>query len=148
MKYLKKEYFILACLILGIFAIMAHPTAAQITEDEGIHKSQQDIELSGTVVDQSTQEPITDAKVHLSKKDTMMADMEKDTTMEDRRPAMANGDTTTTGREGKFSFMMVKPGTHTVTVKASGYESWSQEVMLSSETQKPKQLTVELVPRR
>ena len=154
MKYLITEYTVITCLMLALFGLTTQSALAQITEDKDMDQTQQEVEISGTVIDQSTQEPVANAKVYLSKKDTMRSNMErdqtikKDKTIEGNRPMMAEGDSATTDMDGNFSFKTINPGTHTLTVEASGYEKWSKEVMLSSQAQKPKQLTIELRPRR
>ncbi|HLR31447.1 MAG TPA: carboxypeptidase-like regulatory domain-containing protein [Fodinibius sp.] len=110
--------------LLLLFALAATPDSAiaQTTGKKANNTKQPGVKLSGIVMDEETEHPVSNAKVYVEQ------------------------DSTTTDEEGRFSFRMLKPGEHTVLVKAEGYDDWSQTVKLLPKKQSPKMLTVELVP--
>ncbi|HLR26770.1 MAG TPA: carboxypeptidase-like regulatory domain-containing protein [Fodinibius sp.] len=121
MKYLTGKICFWGLSLLFALAMMLNTAIAQTTDKE-VKTKQPGAKLSGTVIDQESEQPVSDAKVYVEQ------------------------DSTTTGEEGRFSFTMLKPGEHTVFVKADGYDDWSQTVTLLPKKQVPKMLTVELVP--
>ncbi|PAU93222.1 hypothetical protein CK503_12420 [Aliifodinibius salipaludis] len=92
----KKAFFSALVMIIGI-AMFTNPVMAQ---------EQGEAELSGEVVDASSQEAISGAQL-------VLQGVDKEAT---------------TGEDGSFTFEMVSPGTYTLSVSADGYEGWSQEV--------------------
>ena len=120
MKTLLKTCLLLLTLLFGI-AAFADTASAQATGKK-TKADQPGAKLTGTVIDQDTQDPVSNAWVYVEQ------------------------DSMATDKEGRFSFTMVKPGEHTVLVKAEGYNDWSQTVTLLPEKQAPKMLTVKLTP--
>lgn len=108
----KKAFFSALVMIIGI-AMFTNPVIAQ---------EQGEAELSGEVVDASSQEAISGAQV-------VLQGVDKEAT---------------TGEDGAFTFEMVSPGTYTISVTADGYEDWSQEVEVKEDGDS---VTVELEPK-
>lgn len=107
----KKILFSALILMLGL-AMFSTETIAQ---------EQTEANLSGEVVDASTQEAISGVQLTLEG-----ADKEA-----------------TTSEDGSFTFEMVNAGTYTLTATADGYEDWEKEVEV---TEDGDSMTIELEP--
>jgi iron complex outermembrane receptor protein len=108
----KKAFFSALIMIIGV-AMFTNPVMAQ---------EQEETELSGMVVDASSQEAISGAQV-------MLQGVDKETT---------------TGEDGAFTFEKVGPGTYTLAVSADGYKDWEQEVEVKKDGDA---VTVKLQPK-
>ena len=108
----KKAFFSALIMIIGV-AMFTNPVMAQ---------EQEETELSGMVVDASSQEAISGAQV-------MLQGVDKEVT---------------TGEDGSFTFEKVGPGTYTLAVLADGYKDWEQEVEVKKDGEA---VTVKLQPK-
>lgn len=97
----KKTLFSALILIIGV----AMFSTQAVAQEKG------EVELSGQVVDASTQEAVSGAQVTLQGKDKEA----------------------TTGEDGSFTFESLSSGTYTVTVTAEGYQDWEQDVEVTEQ---------------
>lgn len=109
MKY-SKFILIIATVIISSTVLMASANSNTVNEVQ-INQSEAVVSLSGTVLDEATNEGIADAEV----------------TIKDSE------ESATTDEYGTFSFEELEEGTYTITVEAEGYATGEQEVELSNE---------------
>ncbi|MGM0547144.1 MAG: carboxypeptidase regulatory-like domain-containing protein [Bacteroidota bacterium] len=107
----KKILFSALILMLGLAML----------SNEAIAQEQAEANLSGEVVDASTQEAISGAQIMLEG-----SDME-----------------TTSGDDGSFTFDSVEPGSYTITASAEGYEDWEEDITINEDGDS---ITIELEP--
>lgn len=107
MRLFKKEVLLsMLTLTLGVFLISNQAIAQEVNQEQ-----EQEVEVTGTVMDASTDEPVSEVEVGIVEMDEW----------------------TTTDSEGSFSFSSVEPGTYTIYVEAEGYETWEEQVEVTED---------------
>lgn len=96
----KKVLYSMLMLIIGIAMV-----STQAIAQEG------EAQLTGQVVDASTQEAVSGAQVTLQGEDQEA----------------------TTDENGSFTFESLSPGSYTITASAEGYQDWEQEVEITEQ---------------
>lgn len=104
---LKKAILVVGMFVLTAGMTFAAPETATSMETETIARTV----ITGTVTDANTEAPIQNAEITLDGTDT----------------------STTTDQSGTFRFADLEPGTHTVTVRAEGYEASESRVEVTEE---------------
>jgi len=109
----KEALFSALLLILGV-GLISNQAVAQ-------EKTQSDTKLYGKVIDNSSQEALSDIEVTVKGVDK----------------------TATTDQKGMFVVKSLKTGSYTVEVTAKGYQKWEKDVKVNK---KGKQLAIKLKP--